>query len=118
MDGNTLFWIFLIACVVVANLGSMYRARQERFAVVAREKNKPLQPPALRPCSCSHGFGVHEEGRSCQEQVKRAHYTSLGERSGSEWVTCACLRFDGERPVLHEDAEQIVRGWAPPEIKP
>lgn len=105
MEGNW-FWIFMIACIIAGNLASMYHVRQQRII-----KSRPAD---LRICSCGHGFGTHAGGQSCKEQVERKHYTGNGSRNGHEWVTCRCLMFDGVRPL---NAEEIVRGWSPPEVK-
>jgi hypothetical protein len=55
--------------------------------------------PLSTVCSCSHGYGIHEDGKRCVAAVERAHYYSNGSRNGYEWAQCACLCYDGPEPL-------------------
>ena len=59
--------------------------------------------PAHSLCSCSHGYGSHEDGGLCQAQVERPHYYISGSRNGYEWVACPCRSYDGP--------ESLPRVW-------
>lgn len=63
-------------------------------------------------CSCGHGYGTHEDGRSCQADVRRPHYMKSGSRNGKHWVQCPCLRHDGPLPSVA--LEEMVRDWTNP----
>jgi hypothetical protein len=55
--------------------------------------------PEVAVCSCTHGYGIHEEGKKCAAQIERPHYWSNGSRNGHEWVPCPCLSYDGPEPL-------------------
>lgn len=110
MAEDNWFWILLIIVVASGAVTSMYSARQSRLKEAAAEPRRRERERRL--CSCSHGYGTHA-GTGCRGDVQRKHYDSLGDRNGYEWVKCGCTQFDGERTF---SAEEIVRGWSPPEI--
>jgi hypothetical protein len=46
--------------------------------------------PKLRPCSCEHGYGYHQDGGRCHEQMNLYAY---------HYEQCPCRHFDGELPL-------------------
>lgn len=60
-----------------------------------RMRVKPPEP--LRAvCTCSHGFGQHEDGGKCQGEVKRADKWDEDTNPRHwEYAPCRCTRYDG-----------------------
>lgn len=48
-------------------------------------------------CSCGHPPAVHDfAAKQCREQIQRERdSTAHGEDNGYEWVSCACVNYDG-----------------------
>ena len=76
-------------------------------AVLGRLSRRTPQPQATVPsgpaCSCSHGYGTHEDGKSCRGSSLRKHYDKDGFRFGWEWVQCPCVHYDGVPPLPNLD---------------
>jgi hypothetical protein len=63
-------------------------------------RRRPHAPPSSSTvCSCSHGYGSHENGGLCGAEIERPFYWANGHRHGYEWVPCPCLSYDGPEPL-------------------
>lgn len=68
--------------------------------VSGRREERSKKPEPITPtCPCTHTAGEHKDGGSCKAQIRRPHYTSLGDRSGHEYVLCACTKYHGPTVV-------------------
>ena len=74
-----------------------------------RRLGEPLKPI----CSCEHGYGAHEDGGRCRQQVQRpSKWDGDGDVKRYEWVDCACRHYDGPEPL------SSIGTWKPPELMP
>lgn len=63
-----------------------------------RDRTPELSSATL--CSCGHGYGIHDEGKSCGAEVKRAAtWNYYAQITGYEWVPCPCQSYDGPEPL-------------------
>jgi len=84
-------------------VGGMLVGRVTRRAKTAIEKTpRPI-------CTCTHGFGSHENGNRCQSSVKRAiSWDEWQNPLHFDWQPCACTSYDGPEP--------LPRSWVPLEL--
>lgn len=70
------------------------------LAVGRRMRPKPPKP--LKPiCSCTHGFGSHEDGARCHGKVDEpTKFDMYGTERAWKKVQCTCLRYDGPDPAI------------------
>lgn len=66
---------------------------------------RPRPPEPLKPmCSCTHGYGTHDNATACQGQIKRESKwrKDTDPVRPVEWVhvPCPCLRYDGPSPAV------------------
>ena len=66
--------------------------------VVGRNSRRRTRTPKL-VCSCKHGYGAHENGGACRDEVKRPSRWSSGYIMEYAWVECACMEYDGPEPL-------------------
>lgn len=82
----------ILETIIGAAIGS---ALGSTVGSLARRTKKPGSVAAM--CSCSHGFGIHEDGKACGAEIERSDH--LG--GGMEWVPCPCpcTVYDGPEPL-------------------
>jgi hypothetical protein len=80
---------FTVFFLIGRFMGKISGRREERL-----KKPEPITPT----CPCTHTSGEHNEGGSCEAQIRRPHYNTFGDRSGHEYVVCACTKYHG--PVV------------------
>jgi hypothetical protein len=45
------------------------------------QRRRPLTSPLTAVCTCSHGYGTHDNGGPCTAEIERPHYWQTGERT-------------------------------------
>lgn len=63
---------------------------------------RPKPPAPLRPvCSCTHGYGLHHDGRKCAGRVQEpSKYDTLGDPVAYVMADCRCTHYDGPDPLI------------------
>jgi hypothetical protein len=109
VDPTTLSMLVGAGLAVGPALVAFVLGRASGRVAERRRLGEPVKPI----CSCEHGYGAHEDGRSCRQQVKRASkWGGDGDVKRYEWVECACRGYDGPEPL------SSIAGWRPPELMP
>jgi hypothetical protein len=70
--------------------------------LAAGRRSRPKPPPPVRPfCTCTHGYGSHEDGGLCHGKVDEpTKYDVYGTEVAWKKVQCTCLRYDGPDPAI------------------
>lgn len=70
--------------------------------VVGRRAEKRKWPKPIRPiCTCTHGYGTHDDGGRCSGHRQVADGWDF-EGDAIHWtnMACPCRRYDGPDPLM------------------
>jgi hypothetical protein len=68
-------------------------------SAIGSSMRRPKKPGSVAAvCSCSHGFGIHEDGKVCHGQIQQIKAdTEYG--CDYVWMSCPCTVYDGLEPL-------------------
>lgn len=60
-------------------------------------------------CGCTHGLQTHDRKTGeCKAAVKKEKFAKGGEKSGHQWMDCACQQYVGPQPLTEYYAPDIT----------